>query len=627
MCGIAGYVATSLPRNAQETVRAMTQALARRGPDAEGLHAWPNAVFGHRRLSIFDLSPAGHQPMLSADGEVGVCFNGAVYNFLPIREELERLGHKFKSRSDTEVLVEGYRAWGIDKLVQRCAGMFAFAIWDNPKRTLYLVRDRLGVKPLIYAETRNGIAFASTVEALARAGFAGDIDPQAVLEYLEFGYVTERRSIFAGIEKLPPAHILEWRDGTYSVRQYWTLPTQIDKRMSFEDAVAGTEERLIEAVRLRLEADVPVGALLSGGIDSTLVCWAMAKLNARIESFTIGTPGDPADETPDAVATANLLGIPHRAIPLGDTPPSLDELSEAYGEPFACSSALGMMRVSQAVKPMATVLLTGDGGDDILLGYTEHKNLWLAQRFAGALPSAAAYGWKAVRPLVNLVPPLRRPKHFLDYATGGLGAAARVHDGLPYYESRGLLGSRLRGRDPIWTRNIATSPGRGKRILSDFLSYEYENRFLCEFLQKVDGGTMYHAIEARSPFLDQGLWEFASRIPYDVRLRGGELKAILREIVRRRLGPQVANRPKRGFTIPVGRWLATRWRREMEESLTPDSLISREGWIDATRLPSSVKTSIERQNVPNQLWYLMVFERWLRRLRTAKEEPAPAPAR
>ena len=591
----------------------MVTALARRGPDAEGIHSWPQTVFGHRRLSIFDLSPAGRQPMLTDDGAVGVVFNGAVFNFLELRAELERLGHRFRSRTDTEVLIEGYRAWGMDDLVRRCRGMFAFALWDQSKATAWLVRDRLGVKPLLYRELPgSGLAFASTAEALAAPpDIRPSLDPDAVLEYLEFGYVTERRSIYAGVAKLPPGHILEWRNGASSLRRYWSLPETTDDRLHFEDAVAGTEKLLLEAVRLRLEADVPVGALLSGGIDSSLVCWAMAQLNARVESFTVGTPGDPADESGDAAATARQLGIPHRVVPFGATPPSLNELVSAYGEPFACSSAMGMLRVSQAVKPHATVLLTGDGGDDIYLGYPEHRHLWWAQQAAHWVPPGGASLWRhGIRPLVHRFPALRRPKHFLDYATSGLGAATRVRNGLPYFEERSLLGPRLLDRSPIWPRQIPLDPSRGRHVLADFTRYEYENRFVSEFLQKVDGGAMFYALEARSPFLDQTMWEFAARIPFRVRLRGGQLKAVLRELTLRRLGPAIAHRPKRGFTIPVERWLADRWAGEFRERLAQPRLV-KEGWIEGAALAPAIQEGIVRNYVPTQLWHLLVLEAWL----------------
>ena len=623
MCGIAGYVGGGSGDPARSAVTTMLGSLARRGPDAEGLECWPDAVFGHRRLAIFDLSDAGRQPMLSDDRQVGVLFNGAIYNFLDLRQELEACGHRFRSRCDTEVLVRGYQQWGIDRLVEKLRGMFAFAVWDQARRTLWLVRDRLGVKPLIYTARSGSLAFASTVRALRQAGLAGEIDPAAVAEFLEFGWVTDDRTIYRSVSKLAAGTILEFRDGVIRTRRYWTLPEADEHaRITFEEAVEETERLLVEAVKLRLEADVPVGALLSGGIDSSLVCWAMAKLNANIKAFTVGTPGDAMDETPAAVETARLLGLPHQVVDLSAAqPPSLDELISAYGEPFACSSALGMLRVSRAVKPMATVLLTGDGGDDVFLGYPFHNHFRMSQSLSRRLPAFAPALWRTVRPLADALAPLRRPKHFLDYATGGLGAVTRVFDGLPYYQRMGLLGERMASAT-ISRRQIPLSFDSARRLLADYLAYEYGTRFVAEFMTKVDGGTMQHAIEARSPLLDHKLWEFAAALPFSVRLHQGTLKAVLREIARRRIGPQVAFRKKQGFTIPVGSWLAGRWKGRLEEEFAAGSLLEQGGWLRPGATLRAIHAAARQGRAPNQLWYLLVLESWMK----AEHRPAPVTA-
>ncbi len=613
MCGIAGFVASGARETAQQTLRAMVDAMARRGPDSEGMECWPDALLGHRRLAILDLSPAGHQPMLWEDGEIGLVFNGCIYNFHALRKELEDRGQRFHSQCDTEVLLRGYREWGIDGMVPRLRGMFAFAVWDNPRRKLTLVRDPLGVKPLIYTARNGQIAFASTVAAIRAAGLAGEIDTQAVLEFLEFGFVTDERTIYSGVHKLPAGTILEWQDNRITKRSYWKLPEPEEhSRITFAEAVEETARLLVEAVRLRLCADVPIGALLSGGIDSTLVCWAMAKLNANIKAFTVGTPGDAVDEAPAAVQTARALGIPHEVVALPDGQESLlDELTEAYGEPFGCSSALAMLRVSRSVKPLATVLLTGDGGDDVFLGYPFHRHFWQAQRLAGTLPAQALPAWQKARGIINGFGPLRRPKHFLDYATGGLGAVTRVHDGLPYYAQRGMLGEKLGGLE-LAQRGIPLSVEAGRRLLADVLQYDQRTRFVGEFMTKVDGGAMHYAIEARSPFLDQNLWEFAARIPLAVRLHGTELKPILREIVRRNVGEEVASRRKQGFTVPVEQWLATRWSKALSE-LGRESLLEADGWIRPGTIRGAVEEGIARRWAPTQLWYLLTLEHWLQR--------------
>jgi asparagine synthase (glutamine-hydrolysing) len=610
MCGIAGFVSSSGSEHSRRMVESMLPQLARRGPDADGLDTWPRAALGHRRLAIIDLSELGRQPMLSDDGEVGLVFNGCIYNFVELRDELQAAGRHFRSECDTEVLLRGYEAWGIDKLVPRLRGMFAFAIWDNKRQKLFLVRDRLGVKPLIYANRERDIGFASTASALRAAGLAEEVDEDSVLEFLEFGYVTDQRSIYRELKKVPPATIVEWHDGEILQRTYWTLP-EIDEslQITFDEAVEETEKLIIEAVRLRLLADVPIGALLSGGIDSTLVCWAMKCLNADVKAFTVGTPGDPADEGLEATSIAKKLGIAHQVVTLGSSEAPLDELADAYGEPFACQSALGVLRVSAAVKPFATVLLTGDGGDDVFLGYPYFYNAWKAERLARRTPGFLSATWRSIDPLRGATGKLRRAKNFLDYSTGGLGAYTRVRDGLPFFERHNLFGERLKNRK-LAHRQISASFASARNLLSEVFAYHRRTEFLGEYMPKIDGGTMYYALEARSPFLDHRVWEFAAALPPAIRFHGGRLKSVLREIVARHVGPEVAYRPKQGFTIPAERWLLRQWRGSFERFLSKTQLES-QGWITKGSVASQIEKALQTGSVAKQLWYLLVLENWL----------------
>ncbi len=612
MCGIAGFVSFSGSSRAMDSVCSMLPQLARRGPDAEGTATWPGVALGHRRLAILDLSDLGRQPMVSDDGQIGLVFNGCIYNFLELRSELQQEGHRFRSECDTEVLLRGYQEWGIDKLVAQLRGMYAFAIWDHPQRVLYLVRDRLGVKPLIYCDAGNDIAFASTVGALRAAGRGERIDAEAVLEFLEFGYVTDDRCIYGELKKVPPATIIECRDRRVTQRCYWHLP-KIDSasKITFEDAVQETERLLIESVRLRLIADVPIGTLLSGGIDSTLVCWALSKLNADIRAFTVGTPGDASDESEHAKHIAQQLGIQHEVVTLGSSQPPLDELADAFSEPFACQSAMGVIRVSAAVKPHATVLLTGDGGDDVYLGYPYFYNAWRAEKTARSLPPFSPALWRLARPLFEATPALKRARSFLDYTTGGLGAYTRVRDGLPYFEARSLFGAQLKGHQ-LRQRQMPPAFGSARKLLSDVLSYHRRTEFTGEFMVKVDGGTMYHALEARAPFLDHKIWEFAAALPAQVRFHGGQLKAILREIVRRHVGAEVADRRKQGFTIPGNKWLLTQWRGAFD-LLRSNTLLEQQGWIQTGAIARELDGAFARESVSKQLWYLLVLENWLRK--------------
>jgi asparagine synthase (glutamine-hydrolysing) len=612
MCGLAGFASLQRhPEQTEECVHRMLGTLTRRGPDSAGYFSWPGVGFGHRRLAILDLSAAGHQPMLNEEGSVGVVFNGCIYNFLDLRAELEREGQRFRSHCDTEILVRGYQAWGLDKMVRRLRGMFAFAIWDEPRRTLSLVRDRLGVKPLVYAAPPGEIAFASTVGALRAAGFGGALTPTAVLEFLEYGAVAGDTSFHDGIHKLPPAAILEWKDGKVSQRSYWKLP-EIDEasKITFDEAVEHTERLIIEATRLRLIADVPVSALLSGGVDSTLVCWALSKLNANLTAFTVGSGGDASDETAQARDTAQRLGIPHEVVELpADRPEALGEMAEAFSEPFASQSAQALMRVSRAIRPKATVLLTGDGGDEAYLGYPFFDHAWRAQSAARSLPRPLAPLLRAGAACLPPVGPFRRMRSFASYTTGGLGPFLRLHNNTGALRREGLFGERLRGSSLMKDVEPASFDS-ARNLLRDVVTFQNRVYFVGEFLQKVDGATMFHSLEARAPFLDQELWEFAAALPPALRLRGHVLKAILREIVSRRLDPSIAQRPKQGFTVPVETWLASRWGSSLEV-LLQNTQLEREGWIAPGTLAPFVSTARQRGQVPTTIWYLLVLEHWL----------------
>jgi asparagine synthase (glutamine-hydrolysing) len=624
MCGIAGIVGAD-NAVAELAVERMVGVMARRGPDAQGLVALPGAVLGHRRLSIFDLSDAGAQPMSSTDRKLWVVFNGAIYNFKALRAELAKLGCCFRSDSDTEVLLHGYRAWGIERLARRLRGMFAFGLWDAPARTLYLVRDRLGVKPLVFAVANREFAFASTVRALERGGYAGEIDDRALLDILHWGFVGEQHCIYRGVFKVPAATILEWSGGSYRENRYWHAPQPHKvSALSFGDAVAEVERRLREAVALRLEADVPVAALLSGGIDSSLVCWAIADLGADLTAYTIGVPGDPWDESAAAVSTARRLGIRHCVLGVGDGQmPDPDDLLSAYDEPFPSSSALGMLCISRAIRASAKVVITGDGGDDLFLGYPRHRHLWLAEKLSRCVAPGLAEAWKRRGPK-SLPAPLRRAGALLDYATGGADALLKKSAALTGYCAKGLLGARFKEAARARVREeYSARCASGIGMVEDLVSFERGSRFVGEYLKKVDGATMYYAIEARSPFLDQELWDFACALPVDLRLRRGELKAILRALARRHLGIGAASRKKRGFRIPARRWLVRHWL-ERAEHVFDHSVLAGHGWLDKRTTLAELRRAARAGTAGDELWNLFVLESWLQsesRERDRRPEP------
>jgi len=609
MCGIAGFVGSIEGSGSGKGVRTMVSALARRGPDSEGIESWPDAVLGHRRLAIFDLSDAGRQPMLSADGRVGIVFNGSIYNYRELREDLKNRGCRFRSDTDTEVLVYGYIEWGLDALLKRSKGMFAFALWDSTRRKLFLVRDRLGVKPLCYAVHGRALAFASTPRALRSAGLVDDLDPQALLAFLSLGYVPDQLSVYRGAKKVPAATVIEWEAGELTERKYWQLPEpRSEPQFSFDEAVEETERLFLKAVESRLYAHVPVGSLLSGGIDSALVCWAIAKLGGDITAFTVGVPGDPWDETKAASETAKRLGVSHKVLQMSEQEEvSAEQLTWAYAEPFAAASGLGMLRIAEAVSGDVTVLLTGDGGDDVFLGYPRHRHLWAADKVPRWARPVLSAGWGQMRRGFPRKGALRRFAAFLDYASGDLSAFFDHALWLRNPDFKLLLGERLIPQSGVVEKDHS---GRGPDALASLLSHEYRSRFVGEYMTKVDGATMYHALEARSPFLDQDLWEFAAALPYNTRLHSGKLKAVLRRIATTRLGPEVAKRRKIGFGIPVQRWLSGRWRKRVEDAFQ-DSLLAREGWVNASQVLHLLRTPPGEHL--DYLWHLYVLELWMQK--------------
>ncbi|MDX2207611.1 MAG: asparagine synthase (glutamine-hydrolyzing) [Gemmatimonadales bacterium] len=615
MCGIAGWIGNSLGEDALgQRLGQMLASLSRRGPDGEGTMVRDGFALGHRRLAIFDLSDAGRQPMSTPDGVVTVVFNGAIYNWLDLRSDLESHGARFHSQTDTEVLLSGYRHWGIDGLVERLRGMFAFGIWDEGEQVLHLVRDRLGVKPLIYTRPSDGsIAFASTPRALKAAGLGGEVNPAALGAMIRLGHVPESSCIWTDLHKLPPATILRWtrRDGVQT-RKYWQQPDTPERSaISFADAVDATEAALLEAVRCRLAADVPVGCLLSGGVDSSLVAWAASQLHADIRTFTVSTPGNPADEAPTARATAKHLGLRHEVLPMDSAKTGLTELTAAFAEPFGVSSALGLLAVSQAVRPHATVLLTGDGGDEGFLGYPEHRVFWMAERLGRRVPRPASLMLGGISRLALRAGagPLRRPVRVLDYATRGMAA---VHDAQrSQWEAswQAVAGPRL---TEVPGLELERAPGNEGGLMQQYIHHQQATAFGGEYLPKVDGATMHHALEARSPFLDHELWTLAATLPWQLRLQRGELKAVLRTLARRHLTPEVAAGRKRGFTIPVQEWLV-REHADRLDRLATDSALVAGGWCVAAGIKRLVESARRSGQASLVLWHLVAAEAWLER--------------
>lgn len=571
MCGIAGCVRWD-GADAKVGVAAMTAAMAHRGPDAGRVEMFGPAVFGHRRLSIIDVGEVANQPMLDAESGMAIVFNGEIYNFREIRRELEAIGASFRTHGDTEVLLKAFVRWGAACL-ERLVGMFVFAVWDPDRRRLTLCRDRLGKKPLHYVVRREGIVFASELPALRHHPWAGDaIDPAALGQYLSLGYTLGARSFLAEVKRLPAAHILEVTadDPIPQPRRYWDLtPYYRDKQRftSMDQAVEAISALLDDAVRLRLVSDVPLGAFLSGGLDSALIVEAMARIgNGAVKGYTMGFDVRGFSEVPEAETTARQLRVDHRVRMVGgEDAADLEAIVAAAGEPFADTSMIPVHRLAAFAREGVTVALSGDGGDELFAGYVTYSadklhraTRWLpawASRTAGAglgllPPSQAKVGWdyKARQFLAGHALPFERAHYswrtlFSEEAKRGLVHADRRN--------------AVCGTDPFETFAAHFAEVEGCHDLDRAMYVDIKTWLVDDILVKVDRMTMAASLEVRAPLLDHRLVELAASLPVKWKMRGFDKKHILKRLAIKRLGPEILRRRKQGFNAPVAAWLRT----------------------------------------------------------------------
>jgi len=634
MCGIAGKLYFDPLRPVDESLlRRMCDAMSHRGPDDAGIFTRGPVGLGHRRLSIIDLSPLGHQPMSNDDGSVWITFNGEIYNFPELRRELEQAGVSFRSRSDTEVLLKLYEARGTDCLRQ-LRGMFAFAIWDARRRLLFMARDRLGVKPLCYRLGADGLTFASEIKGLLQDPEVGrEVDPVAIHNYLTYQYIPGPRSAFAEVRKLPPAHYMVCQDGRTEIHRYWKLEhaPKHDARTpaQLRDLEHELLERLDDAVRCRLISDVPVGAFLSGGIDSSAVVAMMSRqMNQPVRTFSIGFAEDAYDELPAARIIADLFHTRHTEFRASvDIVDMVPQLVRAYDEPFAADSAIPTFILSKLARQHVTVILNGDAGDENFAGYDRHMAHNLATRLRGA---TRLLGSGPARRLLEALPhgssphdPRWRLKRFanqLGQTPEARNAGWQTRFGerekaALYSEEfrRGVLG--IDSHDLLFARYREASA-------ADFLDqilYTDVTTYLPDcLLTKVDIATMAYSLEARSPFLDHPFMEFAARLPSSLKLRGGRSKWILKRALGGILPREILDRRKMGFTIPLDAWL----RGELED-MARDLLLSRRALERGYFAPAYVKRVLDdhlagRWNWHIEIWTLMMLELWHRELVDAR---------
>jgi asparagine synthase (glutamine-hydrolysing) len=618
----------------------MNNAIRHRGPDDSG--SWVDAetgiALGHRRLSILDLSAEGHQPMHSASGRFVMVFNGEIYNFQEVRDDLAGRGHRFRGHSDTEVMLAAFEQWGIRASLDRFNGMFAFAVWDRQNRSLSLVRDRIGKKPLYYGWAGKTFLFASELKAFhAHPEFRGNIDRDVLAVYLRHGYIPAPHCIYKGVRKLLPGGILTIRDGNGGrndePEQYWSVleaaRSSLASPITDEREAAEELERLLrDAVGIRMIADVPLGAFLSGGIDSSLVVALMQSISARpVKTFSIGFRESSHDEATHAKAVAGYLGTEHTELYV--TPDEarsvIPRLADIYDEPFADSSQIPTFLVSELARRSVTVALSGDGGDEFFSGYNTYvscaRHLDKYGNWPQPLRSLVSRTLTGVPPAVwdTLAGPIvsNAGARFLRLGSvlrhGSLSSGYRAM--LSHWEyPEQLAGGAAELPTPFLDPRYSDVAGDAipAMMLIDAAGYLSD-----DILVKVDRASMAVSLEARCPILDYRVFEFAWRLPLGMKRRNQEGKSILKDLAYKLVSRELLERPKSGFSVPVGQWLRGPLRSWANELLDPGRL-RREGWVDGDTVQAAWKAHLSgRIDWSTRLWTVLMFEAWLDRYGSA----------
>jgi asparagine synthase (glutamine-hydrolysing) len=625
MCGIVGIFETrgrgevSRPKLAR-----MNNRQRHRGPDDEGYLVQPGIGLGHRRLSIIDLS-TGHQPLYNEDGSVGVVFNGEIYNYQELIPELTRLGHVFRTRSDTEVIVHAWEAWG-ESCVKRFRGMFAFALWDRKQETLFLARDRLGVKPMFYAWLPGGtLIFGSELKALVEhGGWSTELDPRAIEDYFALGYIPEPRTIYSHVAKLPPAHTLVVKRGAAqpSPREYWDVRFTLDSRLTEREAQEELIVRLRESVRLRMIADVPLGAFLSGGVDSSAVVSVMAGLSqAPVNTCSIRFTDAAYDESAWAQQVASRYGTRHFTEEVeSDDFDLIDELARLYDEPYADSSAIPTYRVCQLARRHVTVALSGDGGDEGFGGYRRYRLHAAEERLRSTMSASLR------RPLFGLLgraypkadwaPRVFRAKStFQALARDSVGAyfhsVSIFRDDMRRQLYSPAFKAGLNGYDASDTfRHHAQRADVGDPLaLVQYL--DMKTYLVGDINTKVDRASMAHSLEVREPLMDHALLEWLGTLPSSFKVRGGDGKALLKDAMKPYLPADLMHRPKQGFAVPLARWFRGPLRERMRDAILGERLEAT-GFFDRRYLSQLVENHASgTRDYSAPLWTLLMFDAFL----------------
>lgn len=617
MCGICFIWNRDGAAVDRDLLRRMTDSMSHRGPDDSGLifDDVRGVGCGFRRLSILDLSVAGHQPMSTPDGTLTIVFNGEVYNYAEIREQLRARGYAFRSNSDTEVILQAYAEWGEDA-VQRFIGMFAVVIWDRKARRVFAARDRLGVKPLYYAADGRRLAVASELKPLMLLGGVNrTVDAGSLQQFLGQGYISAPRSILQGVRSLPPGHLLRFAEGDAepSIAQYWS-PLQAysgTQRARYGDCADHLDELLRSAVKYRLLSDVPLGAFLSGGVDSSVVVALMRQVTtSEVRTFTVGFEEEEHDESKYAEAIARHLGTTHTSLQVTATEAKqvIPEISKYYDEPFADSSQIPTLLLSKITRQHVTVALSGDGGDELFCGYDGYRRMASWQRL-WRIPSAARKSSAAVLNALPVSPYIR-------LAGRGLAAETPTRFYYGYYTSvwrpheirRLLPWSNSTSADCVPPLDLpAASPLLDRLMLHDMANY-----LPNDILTKVDRASMAVSLEARVPILDHRVVEYAVGLPLGMKFTAKTSKRILREVLHRYVPRDLVERPKHGFGVPLDQWLRSDLKWLLDEYLN-HSRLRRQGIFDPAQVRAAVERFLASGSSHSRVWTLLVFQMWLDR--------------
>jgi asparagine synthase (glutamine-hydrolysing) len=628
MCGIAGIVSTGSPDAG--LVRQMCEVMVHRGPDGDGFHDDEHAALGMRRLAIIDVA-GGHQPVYNEDRTVAAVFNGELYNFAALRDMLRRRGHRLSTEGDTECLVHLYEEFG-DDLVHRLRGMFAFAIWDVKRRRLLLGRDRVGKKPLYWRADGTSLSFGSELKSLVQdPGMKREVDPVALHHYLTYQYVPAPWSIYQDVQKLPPGHVLVWQGGAHEVRPYWRLDFTPHPVTDEEDAAERLREILLEATRIRMVSERPLGAFLSGGIDSSVVVAAMARQSsARVKTFSIGFEEQEFDERRYARALAERYDTDHHEMVVSASALDvLPTLAWHFDEPFADSSAIPSFYVARMSRERVTVVLNGDGGDECFGGYRRYLAMARTQRIivpASVRPFLASAGALLVT-RTKAGSPFRKAGRVMELL--GHPASRRYARLMSYFSPRQKfdlysdeMRERLAGVDSYTLMDEAFAASRADSDVGRFIDVDVNTYLPGDLLVKVDIATMANSLEARSPFLDHHLMEWAAGLPTDLKIRAGVTKYILKRAVAEWLPPELVHRPKMGFGVPLAAWLRSELRDLSWDVLTDLTARSR-GLFRPEEVVRLLKEHAGGHDHSSRIWALVQFELWHRRF---VDDPVPSRA-